>query len=187
MSNENCGNGGFCGGEKFTVELQRYGISFTEIADILAKWGPAVLNVVINGLRNGITLALLREILETFGPLVLESVVYLHTSTPSTYEAPRPKSVLHHTGKLKSAPAPAMVGADRLRADVPPIFVAEEVDSFDVSNPIVELIKQFLPALIDKYGPQILAWLKEAIMVWLASSKNKAKLTAALNDLLHSI
>lgn len=63
---------------KFTYNVAEYkalGISPSDVADIIGKWGSPVLQIVVDGLRNGLTLTFLREILELLGPIFLKSAV----------------------------------------------------------------------------------------------------------------
>lgn len=60
----------------FSVEEhKKLGITTTQVADLLAQYGAAIVSVVIDGLRGGLTLAFLKEVLTTFGPIFFQQAV----------------------------------------------------------------------------------------------------------------
>lgn len=148
-----------------TAEAVTYGLNLVEVADLLAKWGPSVLQLVISGLRNGLSLALVREILETLGPLFLRLAV----EQADFFTTKRLKAVV-------ATPAAAST-----------VIVGEQVDSFEKSSAVLDLFLKLMPALLkmlpeimNKYGDQIIAWVIQAITDALNDPTVKKSFLAAL-------
>jgi len=116
----------------------QYGVNYSDWIGILERFGPTILDLIVDGLRNGLSFDFLRRILDAFGPELFSHTLRSHCQ----------RSVLN-TGYTAGAP---------------PIITGEQVDSLTAeSNFIIDLLRQFLPVLMERYGKQILEWLMTLI------------------------
>ena len=117
------------------TSAQNLGFDPSWIADIVAKYGPDVLSVIVELARNGITVATITDLLTKFGPEILQLLLsILHV-----------KNMRGETGDV-FPPDPT------------------QLPSSAIDSILIALIQQYLPILIQKYGPQILQAIMDAII-----------------------
>jgi hypothetical protein len=143
------------GGNCCTAE-RKLSITPSEIAAILAKWGPAVLTLIEDGLSQGFTFSFLEEILSTLGPLFLQFAV---------------KSKAHMNAAKLTVASPIIVGAQ-----TDPTVTA--------TNPIVVIAIQALIGILQSQGPAISAAVVSWLIQVLQSQENQPALAAAISDAL---
>ncbi len=158
-------------------EAQRFGLGAGEVADILEKWGPAVLSTVVAGLRHGLSIAFIQEVLALLGPVFLEQAVNKFKNKAGFKLQSSVVSEALDAWSTEAAEEEAEFGD--------PIIQAEEVKSFDGVGPvIVDLLAKLLPSLIEKYGDAILKWIIDKLLASLRDRETKAAVSAALSDLV---
>lgn len=182
------------------TDARRVGMTFGEIAEILAKWGPAILQLVIQGLRNGLSLAFLKEILTVLGPLFLKQAVESALFKQSAKGA-KQKSVLSPlawenvgdcsdcciaeeqcpVGTCCEPECPCYEGFAPPLAVEPPFIEGEKVDNFDEEQDIaLSLLLKLIDVFLNKYGVKLAEWLIEIIGEALTDPRKRAKLDALL-------
>ena len=104
-----------------TLKASAVGFGFdpSVIADIVEKFGPEALSLVVDALRNGFSLSFVMETVNKFGPAVLEFIL-----------------------SLFQAKTMNLAGND-VSGDLNPLIIQI-------------LVEKYLPALMEKYGPQII-------------------------------
>jgi hypothetical protein len=119
-----------------------FGIDPIHVAEILQKYGPSVLQMVISALKSGFSLSFCLELLKTFGPVVLDFVMSLFDNTKKAMDVSVSKGL-----------------------------VPESMDNFlnekDAENfaPILVkiIVEKVIPYVIKNYGQQILQALLESL------------------------
>ena len=153
MSDTCCNNPGSCNTQLAeneiqaqSFEAQSLGISAEISTDILVKYGPQVLAVVITGIKNGLSLSFVMECLKLFGPAILDFITVFFT-----------KSRDHLT--------PQSLDANGMFSESE-ITVALAKGSVEALPPAVVniLLEKLLPWMLDKYGQQILQAILEAVL-----------------------
>jgi hypothetical protein len=126
-----------------SLEAQSLGFSPELAADVLAKYGPQVLAVVIAGVKNGLSLSFTMECLKLFGPAILDFMTTLFTKSKEQVVAQ----------SLDASPEDAVAQA-----------LAK--GSVEALPPAVVniLLEKLLPWVLDKYGQQILQAILEAVL-----------------------
>lgn len=171
------------------VSATNVGLDLTFVADILAKWGPDVLQLIIDGLRFGLTKDLLWQILNILGKDMLRTVVLgahpdakrVKLAAPRTatccmglskeeFDRCCPELVTH---EVPVSPFPIDVSAGvshpvvtNLKAFAAPIIEGEQVDSLAGDTAFVQLIIQLLPKLLPALlsNPEVLKAVIEAVL-----------------------
>ena len=121
------------------LEAQSFGISVEQASEILTKYGPQVLSVIIAGLKGGLSLSL-----KLFGPMVVEFL--------STLFVEKKK-------QLEENAAQGLVAQDTSVANA----LKGGVDSLPPAVTTI-LLEKLLPWALDRYGQQIIQAIMEAIM-----------------------
>lgn len=136
----------------------RLGLSVADVTEILSKYGPDVLQLIIEGLQNGLTKAFLQEVLSTLGKEVLGQVVacqklngpkatsgavlckpeeaarYFDGCCPELSPRVKGSALGHGACEKRSAPAPIISGT--------------QTDNVDPNTTLVTWIIQELPVLL---------------------------------------
>ena len=148
MSDTSCGSNKCQGKCESTadiqLEAQSFGISVEQASEILTKYGPQVLSVIIAGLKGGLSLSFLMESLKLFGPMVVEFL--------STLFVEKKK-------QLEENAAQGLVAQDTSVANA----LKGGVDSLPPAVTTI-LLEKLLPWALDRYGQQIIQAIMEAIM-----------------------
>jgi hypothetical protein len=149
MSDTSC-NSGKCTGacnstEDVQLEAQSFGLPTEQAAEILTKYGPQVLSVIVAGLKNGLSLSFLMESLKLFGPLIVEFLTNLFAETKKEVDKEVSKGLIAQDTTV--ADLLSKGGVDGL----PPA----------VANILLE---KLLPWALDKYGQQIIQAIMEAVL-----------------------
>jgi hypothetical protein len=170
------------------MSLAGFDITPAEIADLVKKWGPAVLRVVADALSEGLTWALVKEALEVFGPLFLANALHKRRrkAMTETYRD-HPAIMGQDMRSYKACCRPHELREHFAKADHfgEPIIQGEQVDNFDDAakgSILIDLIIKSLPAILEKYGPQLMQLLIDAILKYLQNSANHAVLGNLLNE-----
>lgn len=59
--------------KKLSTAALEAGFSAADISEILAKFGPGVLQICIDAFREGMTVSVVRQLLDLFGPIFLQN------------------------------------------------------------------------------------------------------------------
>lgn len=124
------------------ASAENFGFDGGAVADILTKFGPDVLSLLVEAARSGFNVAWIMETLNKFGPTVFQFFTDLWSKNMSI--APQAMSMDGEvaTGVLLTGP------------------VVEGMDS----NLLSTLLEKFLPMLLEKYGPQLIQLLMDAVL-----------------------
>ncbi len=138
--------------DQLKVGAQNFGFDPSWIADVVSKFGPDALALVVELARQGFSVSLLTEVLDKFGPSLLQFFI----------------NYLNH---LNVTPVTPKVG---MTADViPPGNLVEGIDAnfidMIVTNYLPVIIQKYLPMIVEKYGPQIVQFLVN----WLTKNLQK--------------
>lgn len=109
------------------ASAQNFGFDGGVVADVLEKFGPEVLALVVEAARSGFSVQWIMDTLYKFGPAVLQFFRDMWNSNAMAAAAQGEGVVL--TGEL--------------------------VEGFD-ANFLQVLLEKFLPVLLDKFGPKII-------------------------------
>jgi hypothetical protein len=173
-------------------KARRYGLSVRDIADIIRRWGPSVLKLIVSGLENGLSFAFLKEILTTLGVGYLQDAVqgmqmkrYARKPQPGDEDCPNDCECYDESeGGSEEEAEDATVDAEALGAPSPSILEGEQVVGFDAGNVLLELVSKFLPKLVEKYGQQLLEYLVAALLKALNDPTKQQTLVVALRETL---
>jgi hypothetical protein len=150
--------------EELKLAASNFGFDSGWVADILTQWGPEVLAVCVEAARNGLSVTLITEIVTKFGPALLQLIV----------------GMWQHQNM---AAAPCHKGADcckhkaALAGDLPVLVGAD-------ASLITVLVQQWLPVILQKFGPVIMQALIAAVQSFLQNNQTdvlKAILDAIMN------
>ncbi len=123
---------------------ENFGLSPEFIAECLNKYGPEVLSVCIEGLKNGFSVGFVIELVRLFGPVVLDFILSLFRTSNKS---------------MNLAAARGMAPSDQTLAD----FLNDK----NAANfgPILMqlLVEKIIPYIIKNYGEQITKALVEAL------------------------
>ena len=147
---------------KLQTEAHHLGISYTDIAAILAKYGPEALSLVISALRSGLSLPLIIQILQFLGPIFLQKAIDHVNSVPHDSENDWPQVA------AENCEGPASVLHEPVVGD----------------STFVLFLLSILPGLIRKYGPGFLEWLANVIETAETNTTTKARLVEVINEAL---
>lgn len=135
-------------------DAQQLGMSPESVAEVLSKYGPEMLSVVVEGLKNGFTLSFCMELLKLFGPVVLDTLVSIFNKTKT------------------------MVGAQSLSASaatesaVADILSKSKVESIPPAILNI-LLEKLLPWALEKYGQQIISAIIETVLSSIKSEEGQ--------------
>jgi hypothetical protein len=124
--------------ETLKVSAQNFGFDGSWIADIISKYGPDILSVVVELARNGLTVATVVDLLTKFGPEILQLLL----------------SILH-VQTMRAAAVKSATGE---------VFPPADLPSGPMDSILITLVEKYLPILMQKYGPQILQAIMDAII-----------------------
>lgn len=130
--------------KELTNVAENFGLSQEFIAEVLSKYGPEVLSVCIEGLKNGFSVGFVIELVRLFGPVVLDFILSLFKKSNKT---------------MQMAEAHGMGASDQSLAD---FLNDKNAENF---APILMklLVEKLIPYVIKNYGDQIVHALLEAM------------------------
>lgn len=179
---------------KLRASAMRFGLSLADVSAVLTKWGPPVLKLLIEGLRQGLTFNFMKEVLDTLGPLFLSQAVAGHAEknfkargvARSVLPPQQQQITCVCTCKCCCCPEQQCDVEEQsaFTAKAAPIIQAEQVDKFEADKGLAELLIQILTAMFDKVGPQLLQWLLPILLELLKDQTKKAQLVAILKESL---
>jgi hypothetical protein len=138
--------------QPLTLTATNLGLSPADVADVVAKFGEPVLQLIVQGLRGGLTWSFLKSILDTLGPLFVGFAVQAYTSSTHLFGA--------------TAPSPIIEGT--------------QVGAGPFLNILLKLLADYLPQLVQQYGPQIIDAVIKILVDALNSNQGRTQLNAAL-------
>lgn len=115
------------------------GMAPTEVADIISKYGPDVMSVIVEALKSGFSVAFVLELFRLFGPIFLDFVISLFSE----------KKKMGMTENDEEAEL------ENLLKGSPVQGLPEEL--------VKVLFTKLLPYVIKKYGPDMLVAVIAAI------------------------
>lgn len=130
--------------EELKNSAENFGFSADFIAECLSKYGPEVLAVAIEGLKNGFSMGFVIEMVRLFGPVVLDFVLSIFKMGNKSFHASLTDGV-NPDGKT----------------------LAEFLNEKDAAafGPILMklLVEKIIPYVIKNYGDQIVKALVDAL------------------------
>jgi len=140
--------------QALSTEVQQMGMAPAEVADLLSRYGPEVLSVVVQALKNGFSMPFVLELLRLFGPIALDFTISLFTAKKSFSAQSEEKDPFGELNKI-------------LQND-PEVNKVLEGSQIGALTPqlVSVLVEKLLPYLVKKYGPQLLAAIIQAIEDW---------------------
>ena len=147
--------------QALSTEVQQMGMAPTEVADLLSRYGPEVLSVVVQALKNGFSMPFVLELLRLFGPLALDFAISLFTAKKSFSAQSEANDPFGELNKI-------------LQND-PEVNKVLEGSQLGALTPqlVSVLVEKLLPYLVKKYGPQLLAAIIQAIEDWTKEEPEK--------------
>ena len=131
--------------QALSTEVQQMGMAPAEVADILSRYGPEILSVVVQALKNGFSMPFVLELLRLFGPIALDFTISLFTAKKSLSAQSETKDPFSELNKiLQNDPEVSKVLEDSQIGALTPQLVSV-------------LVEKLLPYLVKKYGPKLLA------------------------------
>jgi hypothetical protein len=124
------------------ASAQDFGFDRGVIADILEKFGPDVLALVVEAARNGFSIQWIMDTFNKFGPTVLRFLSDLFSRNMAMAEVPMSFDGSPQTG--------VVINGDLI----------EGMDS----NLISTLLEKLLPMLLEKYGPMLIDFLMKLFL-----------------------
>jgi hypothetical protein len=123
---------------------ENFGLSADFIAECLNKYGPEVLSVAIEGLKNGFSVGFVIELVRLFGPVVLDFVLSLFKTSNKSFSMAEQKGL-----------APS----DQTLAD----FLNDK-DAQNFAPILLKLlVEKLIPYVIKNYGDQIVKALVDSL------------------------
>lgn len=123
---------------------ENFGLSPEFIAECLNKYGPEVLSVCIEGLKNGFSVGFVIELVRLFGPVVLDFVLSLFKTSNKSMQLASAQGVAPTSESL----------ADFLN----------EKDAANFGPILMKLmVEKIIPYVIKNYGDQIVKALVDAL------------------------
>lgn len=144
------------------LTADNYGVTPEFTAEVLTKYGPDVLAVVIKALQSGFSFSFVLEIFKRFGPVVLEFFLSLFTTS---------------TKEMESKAQKGLVASDITLAD----FLNDKNTA--AFAPIITkvLLDKIIPYIIENYGQQILQGILNAVKSSM-DTKETARFLSLLNQ-----
>jgi len=124
------------------ASAQDFGFDSGAVADILEKFGPDVLALLVELARSGFTIQWIMDTFNKFGPTVLQFLQDLFTRNMAIAEVPLSVDGSPQTGV---------------------VIDGQIVEGLD-SNLITTLLEKFLPLILEKYGPQLIEYLIKMVL-----------------------
>jgi hypothetical protein len=143
------------------LEAQSVGMSPTDVAEIVAKYGPQVMSVVNSALKNGFSFPFVIECLKLFGPVVLDFIVSLF----------KEKQEVKAQGLTDENPFSSIGNIIKTDPEISEVLGRENIEGL-TPQVISSIFEKILPLLIKKYGPALLEAVLKAIEDW-ASKEEK--------------
>jgi hypothetical protein len=130
--------------KELTSAAENFGLSADFIAECLNKYGPEVLSVAIEGIKNGFSVGFVIELVRLFGPVVLDFILSLFKTSNKSFSMAEQKGM---------APSDATL--------------ADFLNDKDAQNfaPILMklMVEKIIPYVIKNYGDQIVKALLDAL------------------------
>jgi hypothetical protein len=145
------------------LEAQSFGLSPSDVGELLNKYGPTVLSIVSSALKNGFSLPFVMECLRLFGPTVLDFIVSLWKTKEE-----KPK------GLVGEQQEPFSELGNVIQSDPEIATLFKDLDIKGLNPKLISVIfEKLLPFLIQKYGPQLLDAVIKAIEEWTSKEQTK--------------
>jgi hypothetical protein len=138
-----------------STDAQQFGMSPENVAEILNKYGPDMLSVVVSGLKNGFSVSFCMELLKLFGPVVLDALTAIYNKTKTLVGA----QSLSATAATETAVADIL--AKGKVESIPPAILNI-------------LMEKLLPWALEKYGQQIISAIIETVLTSIKSEETQA-------------
>ena len=144
------------------LTADNYGVTPEFTAEVLTKYGPDVLAVVIKALQSGFSFSFVLEVFKRFGPVVLEFFLSLFTTS---------------TKEMESKAQKGLVASDITLAD----FLNDKNTA--AFAPIITkvLLDKIIPYIIENYGQQILQGILNAVKSSM-DTKETARFLSLINE-----
>ena len=120
------------------------GLSPDFVAEVLSRYGPEVLSVCIEALKNGFSVGFVIELVRLFGPVVLDFVLSLFKRSNTSL------NMAVHQGMAPSDASVSDFLNDKNTENFAPILMKL-------------LVEKLIPYVIKNYGDQIVSALLEAL------------------------
>jgi len=135
--------------EDLKLSASNFGFDGGWVADVLTKYGDAVLALCIEAARNGFSVAFVVEVLTKFGPAFLEFLVSLFAQHQAMRMAATGEVL---TGDVVTNGGDLIQGLD---AGVIQILIEKYMPM---------IIEKYLPVLLEKYGDQLMQFFVQLIL-----------------------
>lgn len=137
--------------EELKLSASNFGFDGGWVADVLAKYGDAVLALCIEAARNGFSVAFVVEVLTKFGPAFLEFLVSLFSQHQSM------RMRLAATGEVLTGDVVTNGGdlIQGLDAGIIQVLIEKYMPM---------IIEKYLPVLLEKYGDQLMQFFVQLIL-----------------------
>lgn len=147
--------------QALSTEVTQAGMAPAEVGELLSRYGPEVLSVIVQALKNGFSMPFILELIRLFGPIALDFAISLFTAKKSLSAQSETKDPFGDLNKiLQNDPEVAKVlETSELQALTPQL--------------VSVLVEKLLPYLVKKYGPQLLAAIIQAIEDWTKEPETK--------------
>ena len=136
--------------EALKAQVVGFGFDPSYIADLIQKFGPDLLGIVVEAVRQGLSVATIKDIVEKFGPDVLNLLLGVLNN----------KSAKAFAGDQGVVIPGGVVVADQAGGLIDIIL-----QNFlpQVLQKLLPVLVQQLPQLLQQYGPQLLQLLTSLI------------------------
>ena len=143
--------------EALKMKAMSMGASNQEVADVLQKYGPDVLSTVTEALRNGFSISFIVESFRLFGPYVLDFLI----------------SIVSKNRMIANLAEQNQKGFGSLDKELIEGMIRDsEVDKMSATF-LKVVVEKLIPYVFNKYGPQILEAVLEAIEKAIDEGTNK--------------
>jgi hypothetical protein len=145
------------------ISAANAGLDLATVAEIIAKWGPDVLQLIIDGLRYGLTKDFLLQILEVLGKNFLKQAVLAARQSQMKKAVRRAVTCCPEEAEAAFEDCcPELKVPVSTFAEPLPIIEGEQVDSLEGNSPFIDLILKLLPQLLA--NPAILEAIVKALL-----------------------
>jgi hypothetical protein len=158
------------------LSARDFGLTETEIADVLEKWGPAVLKLIIDGLNEGFSLAFIKEILTTLGPLFLTQAIQARLLSRNLALTIKSKP-----GCTEDQATCCEHKDNHIKLTAGAIIQGGQVEAV---SPLAGILVQVLIQLLQTEGPQVAQLLVNLLIQLLQQQQNQQQLVTAINQAL---
>ncbi len=125
--------------DQLKTDAVSMGMAPTDVAEIISKYGPDTMSVIVEGLKSGFSVPFILELFRLFGPIFLDFAI----------------SLFSEKKKLGLAEGNEEVELENLLKGSPVQGLPEEL--------VKTLFTKLLPYVIKKYGPDMLVAVIAAI------------------------